>query len=209
MTYGGNAKMAKNARYRVQVRRRRQGKTDYQARKALVLSGLPRLVTRRSHKNVTAQIVVAKSTGDLVLVAAHSSELSKKYGWKASTGNVPSAYLTGFLCGLKAKKEGINEAVLDLGLTSPTKGARLFAVLNGAVDAGMEIPCAESKFVKERIKGDHIAKYGKALGAGSEEYSAKFSKYLADEFSPEKVPEHFTKVKADIASSFKKEGKKE
>ena len=87
--------MAKHARYRLQVRRRREGKTDYQARKALVLSGLPRLVTRRSHKNITAQIVAAKPNGDEVLVSAHSSELRKNYGWKAPTGNVPSAYLTG------------------------------------------------------------------------------------------------------------------
>lgn len=37
--------MAKSANYRVQLRRRREGKTDYQARKGLVISGKPRLVT--------------------------------------------------------------------------------------------------------------------------------------------------------------------
>src|SRR3990170_3140777 len=183
------ALMAKGARYRVQVRRRREGKTDYRARKALVISRLPRLVASSTLKNISAQIVVAKPTGDLVLVAAHSSELTKNYGWKASTGNVPSAYLTGLLCGLKAKKEGIPKAVLDIGLTAPTKGSRLFAVLNGALDAGMEVPHDDSKLVKERAKGEHIAKYGKTLGAGSEEYTAKFSKYLEQELSPEEVPE--------------------
>jgi len=201
--------MAKGARYRVQVRRRREGKTDYRARKALVISRLPRLVARSTLKNISAQIVVAKPTGDLVLVAAHSSELTKNYGWKASTGNVPSAYLTGLLCGLKAKKEGISKAVLDIGLTAPTKGSRLFAVLNGALDAGMDVPHDDSKLVQERAKGEHIAKYGKTLGAGSEEYTAKFSKYLGREFSPEKIPEHFSKIKADIISSFKSEVKKE
>ena len=201
--------MARGARYRVQVRRRREGKTDYRARKALVISRLPRLVARSTLKNISAQIVVAKPSGDEVLVAAHSSELQKTFGWKAPTGNVPSAYLTGLLCGLKAKKEGIPKAVLDIGLTAPTKGSRLFAVLNGALDAGMEVPHDDSKLVKERAKGEHIAKYGKALGAGSEEYAAKFSKYLGEEISPEKVPEHFSKVKADIISSFKSEVKKE
>ena len=40
--------MAKSGNYRVQLRRRREGKTDYQARKALVISRKPRLVTRAS-----------------------------------------------------------------------------------------------------------------------------------------------------------------
>jgi len=200
--------MARNARYRVQVRRRREGKTDYRARKALVVSGLPRLVARSTLKNISAQIVVAKPGGDEVMVAAHSSELRKTYGWKAPTGNVPSAYLTGLLCGLKAKKEGVTEAVLDIGLTAPTKGSRLFAVLNGALDAGMEVPHDDSKLVNDRAKGEHIAKYGKTLGAGTEEYAGKFSKYLGQELSPEKIPEYFSKVKADIISSFKSEVKK-
>src|SRR4030066_357877 len=147
--------MARGSRYRVQLRRRREGKTDYQARKALVLSGKLRLVARNTLKNISAQIIVAKPHGDEVLAAAHSGELTKKYGWKGPTGNVPSAYLTGLLCGLKAKKEGIPKAVLDIGLTAPTKGSRLFAVLNGALDAGMEVPHDDSKLVKERAKGEH------------------------------------------------------
>ncbi len=197
--------MAKGAGYRVQVRRRREGKTDYKARRALVMSGKPRLVARSSINNMIAQVVVAKPTGDEVVAAAHSSEL-KKYGWNAPKGNVPSAYLTGLLCGLKAMKAGMTEAVLDLGLVGPTKGSRLFAVLNGAIDAGMEVPHAEEKLGKERTKADHIAKYAKGIGVGSEDYNAKFSRYLSKGIAPEKLPEHFQKVKTDIVSSFKKEG---
>ena len=200
--------MAKNSRYRVPPRRRREGKTDYQARKALVLSGKPRLVTRSTLKNFTAQIIVAKPYGDEVLAAAHSRELKKKYGWKAPTGNVPAAYLTGLLCGLKAKAKGVSEAILDIGLVAPTKGSKLFAALSGVIDAGIDVPHDEEKIVKERIKGEHIAKYGKSLGAGSEGYSAKFSKYLGQKLSPEKLPEHFAKVKADVVGSFKKGDKK-
>ncbi len=201
--------MARSARYRVQVRRRREGKTDFRARKGLILSGLPRLVTRSSLRNITAQIIVAKPQGDEVLASTHSSELRKKYGWKLPTGNIPSAYLTGLICGLKAKKEGVTEVILDIGLTAPTKGSRLFAVLNGALDAGIEIPYDEAKLVKERAKGEHIAKYAKTLGIGSEEFTAKFSKYLGQQSSPEKVPELFSKVKADIVNSFKNEVKKQ
>jgi large subunit ribosomal protein L18 len=198
MIYGGNVKMAKNSTYRVQLRRRREGKTDYQARKALVASRKPRLVTRASNKNVEVQIIVAKPHGDEVLVSANSRELIKSYGWRAPTGNIPAAYLTGFLCGVKAKVAGIKEAILDIGLVSPTKGSKIFAVLSGVVDAGVEVPHSEDKIVKERMKGEHIAKYAKSLGAGSEEYKAKFTQYTAKGVAPEKITEHFTKVKADI-----------
>jgi large subunit ribosomal protein L18 len=200
--------MARNARYRVALRRRREGKTDYQARKALVLSGKLRIVARNSLKNASVQIVAAKPIGDVVLAAAHSKEL-KKFGWKAPTGNVPAAYLTGFLCGLKAKAKGASEAILDIGLVAPTKGSKLFAVLSGVVDAGVPVPHDEAKIVKDMLKGEHIAKYGKSLGAGSEVYSARFSKYLAEKVSPEKLPEHVAKVKAEIAGSFKAGAKAE
>jgi len=200
--------MARGSCYRVPLRRRREGKTDYQARKALVLSGKLRFVTRSTVKNVVAQIVVAKPRGDEVLVAAHSREL-KKYGWKAPTANVPAAYLTGLLCGLKAQTEGVKEAILDIGLIAPTKGAKVFATLSGVLDAGVDVPHDEEKMVKERMEGEHIAEYGKSLEVGSEIYSAKFSKYLEQKLSPEKLPEHFAKVKAYIIKSFeKKSGKK-
>ena len=196
--------MARGSSYQVPLRRRKEGKTDYKARRALVLSGKPRLVARCTLKNVTAQIVVAKPYGDEVLASAHSRELKKKYGWKAPTGNIPAAYLTGLLCGLKAKTKGVEEAILDIGLIAPTRGAKVFATLSGLIDAGVDVPHTEEKIVEKRIEGAHIATYGKRLGPGSESYSAKFSKYLEHAVSPEKLPEHFAKVKADIISSFKK-----
>ena len=195
--------MAKGGNYRVQLRRRREGKTDYQARKALVISGKPRLVTRASLKNVTVQITVAKPHGDEILASANSRELVKNYGWKAPTGNIPAAYLTGLLCGLKAKAKGVDQAILDVGLISPTKGSKIFAILSGVLDAGVDVPHSEEKIVKERMKGEHIAKYAKSLGAGSDEYTAKFSKYTAQNVAPEKISEQFNKAKAEIIGSFK------
>lgn len=197
--------MAKNSTYRVQLRRRREGKTDYQARKALVVSGKPRLVTRGTLKNFNVQIIVPKQQGDLILASANSRELVKKFGWKAPTGNIPAAYLTAFLCGLKAKASGVTEANLDIGLVAPTKGAKIFAALQGVLDAGINVPHGEGKIVKERMKGEHIAKYAKSLGAGSEVYTAKFSEYTAQGIAPEKIIEHFSKVKAAIVVSFKGE----
>jgi large subunit ribosomal protein L18 len=195
--------MAKSANYRVPVRRRREGKTDYQARKAMVISGRPRLVARPSIKNAQAQIIVAKPIGDMVLAAASSRELVKKYGWNAPTGNIPAAYLTGLLCGLKAKQAGINGAILDIGMVIPSKGQRVFAILHGVLDAGVEIPHGENKIVTGRHKGTHIVDYAEELGVDSDEYKAKFSKFIAAKVAPEKIIEHYIKVKGAIVGSFK------
>jgi large subunit ribosomal protein L18 len=200
--------MAKDSRYCVQLRRRREGKTDYKARKALVLSGKPRLVARCTLKNVIAQIIVAKPHGDEVLVSAHSREL-KKYEWKAPNGNLSAAYLTGLLCGLKAKAKGVKEAVLDVGLYSPSKGARVFAVLKGVLDAGLSVPHSEEKLPDEkRIEGEHIAKYAASLASNPEEYQSKFSQYLTQKLPPEDLPKHFAKVKKEIFAAFKSGGGK-
>jgi large subunit ribosomal protein L18 len=195
--------MANKANYRVAVRRRREGKTDYQARTAMVVSGRPRLVARPSINNAQAQIIVAKPIGDMTLAAASSRELVKKYGWKAATGSIPAAYLTGLLCGLKAKQAGINEAILDIGMVIPTKGQRVFAILHGVLDAGVEVPHGEGKIVNGRHKGNHIATYAQELGADSDEYKAKFSTMIAAGVAPEKIVEHYTAVKAAIVASFK------
>jgi len=201
--------MAKNSRYCVPFRRRREGKTEYKTRKALILSGKPRLVARGTLKNMVAQVIIAKPNGDEVLVSAHSRELTKNYGWTAPRGNLPAAYLTGLLCGLKAKAQGIEETILDIGLHAPSKGARIFAVLKGVLDAGIAIPHEEEKLPdEERIKGAHIAEYAETLTSNPEVYQAKFSKYLEQKLSPEKLPEHFAKVKADIIAAFKSGGKK-
>ena len=200
--------MAKGSRYCTPFRRRREGKTDYRSRKALVLSGKPRLVARSTLKNVIAQIIAAKPYGDEVLVSAHSREL-KKYEWKAHAGNLPSAYLTGLLCGLKAKAQGVKEVILDIGLHSPSKGARVFAMLKGVLDAGVHVPHSEEKLPDEkRIEGEHIAQYAESLASNPEEYQSKFSKYLEQKLPPESLPKHFAKVKTEILAAFKSGGKK-
>jgi len=48
--------MVGGPRYRVPFRRRKEGKTDYQARKALVLSKKPRLVARDTLRNMIVQL---------------------------------------------------------------------------------------------------------------------------------------------------------
>jgi large subunit ribosomal protein L5e len=90
-------------RYQVKYARRRDGKTDYRARRQMVSQdktkyGAPkyRLVVRRSNKDVTAQIVSATPTGDVVLQAAYSHELPA-FGIKFGLTNYAACYATGLL----------------------------------------------------------------------------------------------------------------
>ncbi len=153
--------MATGARYRVKFRRAREGKTDYRARKQLIISRKPRLVVRKSLKNTNIQLVIPGKDGDSTLVSANTVEL-KKYGF-TGTGNLPSAYLTGLLIGYRAKKTGHAEAILDLGLRHATKGGRIYAALKGAVDSGLEIPHDPEIFPgDEKITGKSIDKYRKS-----------------------------------------------
>ncbi len=193
--------MPYGSRYRVPLRRRREQKTDYQARKGFVVSGKPRLVVRSSLKNTLAQIVVAKPKGDEVLASAHSRELVNKFAWKAATGNIPAAYLTGLLCGLKAKKGGVSEAILDLGLVSPTKGAKVFATMSGVVDAGVAVPHDAEKIVKERNQGHHIQEYAESLGEPAS-YAPKFSASVALGLAPDAFYDHFVEVRNSVLTSF-------
>ena len=198
--------MATGPRYRVPFRRRREGKTNYQARRALILSKLPRLTVRGTSKHTTAQIIEAKTTGDEIIVSAHSRELKKTYGWQAGCGNTPAAYLTGLLCGYKATAHNVKKAVLDTGLQSPSRGARVFAALKGILDAGVTVPHGEDVLPDEtRIRGQHVADYAKKLSSDPEAYKTRFAEYLSRGLNPEQLPDHFSLVKEKITSSFKEE----
>ena len=106
--------MARGPSYRVPFRRRREGKTNYRSRRALVLPKSPRLVVRLTLKHTILQIAEAEAVGDKIIISAHSRELEKMYGWLGSGGNVPAAYLTGLLCGFKAMAKGVKKVILDI-----------------------------------------------------------------------------------------------
>lgn len=198
--------MAKGPSYRVPFRRRREGKTNYRSRRALVLSRLSRLVVRGTLRHVIVQVVEAKATGDEVLVSAHSRELMKAFGWQGDCGNVSAAYLTGLLCGYRAVARGVERAVLDIGLQSPSRGARVFAALKGALDAGVAVPHSEVVLPDEkRIRGEHVVDYANRLSSDPDAYQQRFSKYLSRGLRPEQLSEHFSLIKEKIVSSFEGE----
>ncbi|BAW30973.1 MAG TPA: 50S ribosomal protein L18 [Methanothermobacter sp.] len=188
--------MAYGPRYKLPFRRRREGKTDYRARYKLVDTEKLRFVVRLTNYHVITQIIKVGRMGDETIVSAHSKQL-QKIGWLASTNNISAAYLTGYLCGKKALKEGVTEAVLDMGLKPPIKGSKVFAALKGAVDAGLNVPHSESILPDDsRIKGEHIAAYAKSLD--ETETEKRFSKYFEKGISPLRLPEHFEEIKKKI-----------
>ncbi len=137
-------------------KRKRLGKTDYRLRFRLASSGKPRLVIRKSLKNILAQIIIYQKGGDCVVASAHSNEL-KKYGLEQVRRDIPVAYLVGYLVGRKAAQKKIREAILDIGLYRVTKGSLLFAALKGTLDAGITIAHGNNVFPSEdRIKGKHL-----------------------------------------------------
>lgn len=152
--------------------RKRKGLTNYRKRLALLKGNLPRAVVRKSLRNVTIQIVTRGLLGDNVIFAADSKELPK-YGWGAGGGNLPAAYLTGYLLGLRAKKT-VHKAVLDIGLHVSTKGARVYAALKGMLDAGLQIPHNEEVLPDHaRLTGKHIqSSIEKDVNAAKEKVNA-------------------------------------
>lgn len=139
----------------IPYKRRKERKTDYRKRLALLKSGKPRLVIRKSLAHMKVQFVKYSPEGDETLCGAFSKEL-EKFSLK-HCGNLPAAYLTGLLAGIKAKKLGIKEAVLDLGLQTSTKGSRIYAALKGVLDSGIIVSHSQEVLPSEdRIFGRHI-----------------------------------------------------
>lgn len=98
-------------RFQVKFKRRREGKTDYYARKRLIIQeknkyNTPkyRLVVRFSNRDITTQIVYARIQGDVVLTAAYAHELPR-YGVKVGLTNYASSYATGLLLARRVLKK--------------------------------------------------------------------------------------------------------
>lgn len=111
----GFVKVVKNKQYfkrfQVKFKRRREGKTDYFARKKLVVQdknkyATPkyRLIVRFSNTNITCQIAYSRIVGDIVVCAAYSNELPN-YGVKVGLTNYAAAYCTGLLVARRLLKK--------------------------------------------------------------------------------------------------------
>ncbi len=144
-------------------KRKMRGETDYKKRLEYLKSGIPRLIIRKSLKNIWAQVAEYSDKGDKILTSAHTKELSKKYGWN-SKRNTPTAYLLGLLIAKKAAVKKIAKLILDTGFRKPVKGSLIYAFLKGAVDNKLNIPHSKTIFPSEdRISGKHIKNFNAKL----------------------------------------------
>merc|ERR1712063_38760 len=211
-------------RDQVKFRRRREGKTDYFARKRLCVQdknkyNTPkyRLVVRITNKDIIAQVAYARLRGDVIVSAAYSHELPR-YGVPVGLTNYAAAYCTGLLIGRRilnkfgldslyegqvdvdgdefyeeadAEEKASFRCYLDTGLARTSTGARIFGVLKGAADAGLDIPHSPKRFPgfadgelnaevhKKHIMGLHVAEYMDSLEEEDEEkFKKHFSQYI-------------------------------
>ncbi|MBW3011260.1 50S ribosomal protein L18 [Candidatus Woesearchaeota archaeon] len=180
----------------MKYRRKRQAKTNYKKRLDLLKSSLPRIVIRISLNDVIIQGVEYAPDGDKILFSAHSKQL-QKLGWKAHRSNLPTAYLTGYLCGKKAK-DTKGEFILDLNKSNLSKGNKIYAALKGLLDAGLNVLHSEDIVPQpERLSGKHIEDYAKKI-KDSDAYKKQFSAYLKQGFAPEEFTKHFEEIKQKI-----------
>lgn len=116
----GFIKVVKNKayykRFQVKYKRRREGKTDYYARKRLVAQsknkfGTPkyRFVVRFTNKDIICQVVSSKIDHDICHTAAYAHELPR-YGLSVGLTNYSAAYCVGLLCARRLlAKYGLDE----------------------------------------------------------------------------------------------------
>jgi len=199
-----------------------------------------RLVVNISNRYITAQLVKAYPNGDKTLAAVNSREL-RAYKYTFGLKNYSACYLTGLLLGKRAMREsklhkiypgnqenvGITHLVqllpnqpaslrciLDIGLLRPTSGAKVFAVLKGITDAGVNCPFSPRRFygydekkkqlnsskLLERIRGVTVAKYAMQQQGKSQH----FSKYFENGLKPTMCPLIFDQTVKAIHKNPKK-----
>merc|ERR1712003_271394 len=222
-------------RFQVKFRRRREGKTDYYARKRLVVQDKNKYNTPKYR----------------MIAAAYSHELPR-YGVKVGLTNYAAAYCTGLLLArrllqkynLADKYEGQTEVdgehftvedlddgpgafrcYLDVGLNRTSTGARVFGALKGAVDGGLDIPHSTRRFPgyddesndfsaevhRNHIFGQNVAEYMRTLNDEDEDaFKRQFSQYIKNGVNPDSIEGMYKNAHAAIRAdpSLKKSEKK-
>jgi len=111
----GFVKVVKNKayfkRFQVKFKRRREGRTDYYARKRLIVQdknkyNTPkyRMIVRTTNRDIICQIAYARIEGDVIICASYSHELPR-YGIKVGLTNYAAAYCTGLLLARRLLKK--------------------------------------------------------------------------------------------------------
>ena len=140
-------------------RRRLENKTNYTKRLTLLKGNYLRLVVRKTNKYIILQIVESDDAKDKVLYSVNTRDLLKQ-GWptdkSGSLKSLAASYLAGLLLGKKAKDKIKKSVILDSGLIPNTKGSRVYSVVKGISDSGINIKYDEKVMpTDEMIKGKY------------------------------------------------------
>uniref|UniRef100_A0A672TXZ5 Ribosomal protein L5 n=1 Tax=Strigops habroptila TaxID=2489341 RepID=A0A672TXZ5_STRHB len=201
----GFVKVVKNKayfkRYQVKFRRRREGKTDYYARKRLVIQD------KNKYNTPKYRMIVRVTNRDIICQLLNKFGLDKIYeGQVEVTGdeyNVESV----------DGKPGAFTCYLDAGLARTTTGNKVFGALKGAVDGGLSIPHSTKRFPgydseskefnaevhRKHIMGQNVADYMRYLMEEDEDaYKKQFSQYIKNNLTPDGMEEMYKKAHAAI-----------
>ena len=153
-----------NSRYILKFKRRRNGKTDYKFRYHILLSKKPRLVVRKTNTRIIVQVVEYTPEGDKTLIYYSSDMLNKNLGINTAAKNRMASYLTGYIIGKLSKEKKIKDMVLDIGLHKHHPKGRIYSVLKGVLDQGIEIPHSDKILPDIKLLGSINGKdYSKDL----------------------------------------------
>ena len=180
------------------LKRRRECKTDYKLRMGLLKSSLPRIAIRKTNKYVSVQAIESNEAQDKVVFGTTSKALLD-YGWNekfaGSLKSISAAYATGLLA---AKKIAKGEFIIDIGMALNQKGGRIYAVIAGLVDGGLNIHANKEVFPsKERLMGEHQSE---EVQKAIKEVIAKIGAGKIETVKKEKLApkEKITKLKKEI-----------
>lgn len=165
------------------------------------------------------------------------------YGVKLGLTNYAAAYCTGLLLARRVLKQlkldstyegqkevdgeqfnvededdkpGAFRAYLDVGLARTSTGARIFGVMKGACDGGIDIPHSTKRFPgfdseskefnaevhRNHIFGQHVAQYMRTLQEEDEEaYKRQFSRYIKEGISADNIEDIYKKAHAEIRAN--------
>merc|ERR1712228_821923 len=220
----GYVKILKNKayskRYQTKFRRRRQGKTDYYARKRLVVNDKDkydtkkyRLVVRFTNRRVITSVVYSTIKGDMTVAMADSKELTN-HGIKCGLTNYAAAYATGLLLARRLLKDKSMDTTHRGQETADGKYYNIEETdlerraFKAYLDVGLVRTPNDHRFPGFRWEKPEVV-VGKKKGGGQEEKEKPKAVFTAEEHLEHimgvHVQEYYDLLKKDNPAAFKKQ----